>query len=145
MDRRLRNLTAVTTVKNVTVSSNFFKYNSATLFVHCRLNSATAHTGEIVGGIAGTLLFIIVVAVLILYRNWKYEQELDSLLWKVNYKDIEIKEKRDETVGANEEPAKCNSKVSACSERGRARILEEGLSFPCVHLPPFHRGRSVAQ
>lgn len=28
----------------------------------------------------------------ILYRNWKYEQELDSLLWKVDFRDIEIKE-----------------------------------------------------
>lgn len=33
-----------------------------------------------------------------LYRNWRYEQELDSLLWKVNYKDIEIKEAKDETA-----------------------------------------------
>ncbi|KAJ8909843.1 hypothetical protein NQ315_002849 [Exocentrus adspersus] len=27
-----------------------------------------------------------------LYRNWKYEQELDSLLWKVDFKDIQINE-----------------------------------------------------
>ncbi|XP_011145363.1 guanylate cyclase 32E [Harpegnathos saltator] len=70
-----------------------------------------SHTGEIVGGIVGGLAFIITAVVLILYRNWKYEQELDSLLWKVNYKDIQIKEqKKDEAAGANEAPAKCNSK-----------------------------------
>ncbi|KAH0955867.1 hypothetical protein HN011_006367 [Eciton burchellii] len=71
-----------------------------------------SHTGEIVGGIAGALLFISVLVVLILYRNWKYEQELDSLLWKVNYKDIEVKEKKDEAAIANETLAKCTSKQS---------------------------------
>ncbi|XP_029677827.1 guanylate cyclase 32E-like [Formica exsecta] len=69
-----------------------------------------SYTGEIVGGIAGALLLIIAAVVLILYRNWKYEQALDSLLWKVNYKDIQIKEQKDETVGANETSVKCNSK-----------------------------------
>ncbi|XP_014478817.1 PREDICTED: guanylate cyclase 32E isoform X2 [Dinoponera quadriceps] len=68
------------------------------------------HTGEIVGGIVGGLAFIITAVVLILYRNWKYEQELDSLLWKVNYKDIQIKEQKKDETGANEAPAKCNSK-----------------------------------
>lgn len=87
------------------------------------LDPVVAHTGEIVGGIVGGLAFIIAAVVLILYRNWKYEQELDSLLWKVNYKDIQIKEqKKDETAGANEAPAKCNSKVTARFDVA-ARIL----------------------
>ncbi|XP_017767017.1 PREDICTED: guanylate cyclase 32E-like [Eufriesea mexicana] len=72
----------------------------------------TSHTGEIVGGIAGGFLLIIVTVILVLYRNWKYEQELDSLLWKVNYKDIQIKEQKDEPEGANEAPTKCNSKTT---------------------------------
>lgn len=29
---------------------------------------------------------------LVLYRNWRYEQELDSLLWKVDYKEIQLHE-----------------------------------------------------
>lgn len=29
---------------------------------------------------------------LVLYRNWRYEQELDSLLWKVDYKEIQMHE-----------------------------------------------------
>ncbi|KAL0109405.1 hypothetical protein PUN28_014464 [Cardiocondyla obscurior] len=67
------------------------------------------HTGEIVGGIAGTLLLIIAAVVLILYRNWKYEQELDSLLWKINYKDIQIKEQKNESTRVSKTPAECNS------------------------------------
>jgi hypothetical protein len=48
-----------------------------------------AHTGEIAAGVAGGLLLILAVVLLVLYRNWRYEQELDSLLWKVDYKDIQ--------------------------------------------------------
>jgi len=124
MDRRSRNRTAVITVKNVTVSKlrqvNYIQSDviPATPFAHDRAQIPfAAYTGEIVGGIAGALLFISVLVVLILYRNWKYEQELDSLLWKVNYKDIEVKEKKDEAAVANEAPAKCNSKVSARGSR----------------------------
>ncbi|KAK2576984.1 hypothetical protein KPH14_011947 [Odynerus spinipes] len=69
------------------------------------------YTSEIVGGIVGSLLLIISAVILVLYRNWKYEQELDSLLWKVNYKDIQIKEPRDESAVSHEPPAKCNSKT----------------------------------
>ncbi|KAG5320428.1 GCY3E cyclase, partial [Pseudoatta argentina] len=63
-----------------------------------------SHTGKIIGGILGALLFIITVIILIFYKNWKYEQEIDSLLWKINYKDIEIKEyteKRTSQVSLN--------------------------------------------
>ncbi|XP_015431472.1 PREDICTED: guanylate cyclase 32E [Dufourea novaeangliae] len=79
---------------------------------HCGYHGekCTSHTGEIVGGIAGGFLLIITAVLLVLYRNWKYEQELDSLLWKVNYKDIQIKEQKDESAVVNEAPPKCNSK-----------------------------------
>ncbi|KAG5346626.1 GCY3E cyclase, partial [Acromyrmex charruanus] len=63
-----------------------------------------SHTGKIIGGILGALLFIITVIILIFYKNWKYEQEIDSLLWKINYKDIKIKEyteKRTSQVSLN--------------------------------------------
>lgn len=100
------------------------------------MDAIAAYTGEIMGGIAGTLLLIIAAVVLIFYRNWKYEQALDSLLWKVNYKDIQIKEQKDETIGTNETPA--NSKVIVClniAARSNTAILEEIFvpdSFPCA-------------
>lgn len=47
---------------------------------------------EITSGIAGGLSVVIIIISLVLYRNWKYEQELDSLLWKVDFKDIQINE-----------------------------------------------------
>ncbi|XP_025074947.1 guanylate cyclase 32E [Pogonomyrmex barbatus] len=86
-----------------------------------------SHTGEIVGGIAGALLLIIAAVALILYRNWKYEQELDSLLWKVNYKDIQIKEQKDEA--ANETPAKCNSKSSTIVRTSQVSLSSNPEDF----------------
>ena len=37
---------------------------------------------------SGVFLFVLLLVLFILYRNWMYEQELDSLLWKIDYKDI---------------------------------------------------------
>lgn len=45
---------------------------------------------EISGGIAGGILIVLLIMSLVIYRNWKYEQELDSLLWKVDFRDIQI-------------------------------------------------------
>lgn len=36
------------------------------------------------------MLLVVAVIGLIFYRNWRYEQELDSLLWKVDFRDIQI-------------------------------------------------------
>ncbi|XP_064595045.1 guanylate cyclase 32E-like [Liolophura sinensis] len=43
---------------------------------------------EIVGGCIGSILVIIIIVMTIAYRNWKYEQDLASLLWKIDVKDI---------------------------------------------------------
>lgn len=56
-----------------------------------------AYTGEILGGVAGAILLLLTAIAGVLYRNWRYEQELDSLLWKVNYKEIQIREEKDES------------------------------------------------
>lgn len=50
------------------------------------------HSAEIAAGIVGGATLVLAVTALLIYRNWKYEQELDSLLWKIEYKDIEITE-----------------------------------------------------
>lgn len=54
------------------------------------------HTGEITAAIAGGSLLLLGIVSLVLYRNWKYEQELDSLLWKVDYKEIQLHENEKE-------------------------------------------------
>lgn len=51
-----------------------------------------SYTGEIFSGVAAALLLIVTIVSLVLYRNWRYEQELDSLLWKIDFKDIQMHE-----------------------------------------------------
>ena len=45
---------------------------------------------EIVMGVAGGISVVLAVVVIVAYRNYKYEQELDSLLWKVDPKDLKV-------------------------------------------------------
>merc|ERR1740128_252895 len=51
-----------------------------------------SNTEEIVAGVVGGLVLFLATILLIIYRNWRYEQELDSVLWKIDYKDIQIPE-----------------------------------------------------
>lgn len=63
------------------------------------LEYISGHTGEITAAIAGGSLLLLGIVSLVLYRNWKYEQELDSLLWKVDYKEIQLHENEKENIG----------------------------------------------
>lgn len=62
----------------------------------------SGHTAEISGGVAGGVLLVLAVVALALYRNWRYEQELDSLLWKLDFRDIKITDEKESntTVGS---------------------------------------------
>lgn len=51
-----------------------------------------SYAREISAAIAGVVLLILTIVSLVLYRNWRYEQELDSLLWKIDYKEIQMHE-----------------------------------------------------
>lgn len=63
-----------------------------------------AHTVEITGGVAGGIILTMLIISLILYRNWRYEQELDSLLWKIDFRDIEINEEPNSNVVGGKVP-----------------------------------------
>eukprot|EP00106_Octopus_bimaculoides_P006081 XP_014773523.1 PREDICTED: uncharacterized protein LOC106871537 [Octopus bimaculoides] len=47
---------------------------------------------EIIGGVVGGIAVVIIVFLVVIYRNWKYEQDLASLLWKIDYKEITFRE-----------------------------------------------------
>lgn len=51
-----------------------------------------SYAREISATVAGVILLILTIVSLVLYRNWRYEQELDSLLWKIDFKDIQMHE-----------------------------------------------------
>ncbi|XP_044015462.1 guanylate cyclase 32E-like isoform X2 [Aphidius gifuensis] len=100
---------------------------------------------EIIGGIAGGFLLILMAIVLVLYRNWRYEQELDSLLWKVNYKDIQIKEEKEETV-QNDAIQKSNIKpVVRTSQVSLSSNPDADFRYSMIYTQiGFYRGRMFA-
>ncbi|ELU09058.1 hypothetical protein CAPTEDRAFT_121651 [Capitella teleta] len=49
------------------------------------------YTSQIVSGTIGGVLIVAIIAGVIAYRNWKYEQELASLLWKIEMKEVTLK------------------------------------------------------
>ncbi|XP_070503442.1 speract receptor [Chironomus tepperi] len=51
-----------------------------------------SYAKEITAAIAGIILLILTIVSLVLYRNWRYEQELDSLLWKIDFREIQMHE-----------------------------------------------------
>nr|XP_006817693.1 PREDICTED: speract receptor-like [Saccoglossus kowalevskii] len=62
------------------------------------------HTPKYVGGTMGGIFLILIIVVAVAYRNWKYEQALAGLLWKIDYREIIIK--GDGTLN------RCNSRMS---------------------------------
>lgn len=51
-----------------------------------------SYVREIILGIASFVLLVFTIIALVVYRNYRYEQELDSLLWKIDFKDIQMHE-----------------------------------------------------
>lgn len=61
---------------------------------------AETYTEEILTGVAGGLILIMSIVGFLVYRNWKYENELASLLWKIDFRDIEFKDHNVGNMGA---------------------------------------------
>ncbi|RUS90116.1 hypothetical protein EGW08_002158 [Elysia chlorotica] len=51
-----------------------------------------SHLKEIIGGIFGGIVLIAAVTSLLIYRNWRYEQEIAGLLWKIDASAIHCNE-----------------------------------------------------
>ncbi|CAH0406557.1 unnamed protein product [Chilo suppressalis] len=49
-----------------------------------------SHIGAWALGASGATLVLLALAALALYRGWRYEQELDSLLWKIDFRDLQL-------------------------------------------------------
>lgn len=48
------------------------------------------HIGAWALGASGGTLALLALAALALYRGWRYEQELDSLLWKIDFRELHL-------------------------------------------------------
>lgn len=45
---------------------------------------------EIIMGVVGGVVVVLSVVIILAYRSYKYEQELDSLLWKIDPTDLVV-------------------------------------------------------
>ncbi|KAJ0180454.1 hypothetical protein K1T71_003858 [Dendrolimus kikuchii] len=72
-----------------------------------RGEKCVSHIGAWALGASGGTLALLALAALALYRGWRYEQELDSLLWKIDFRDLHLPEeeqranKMNSSSGAN--------------------------------------------
>nr|XP_021189562.2 guanylate cyclase 32E isoform X1 [Helicoverpa armigera] len=57
-----------------------------------RGEKCVSHIGAWALGASGGTLALLALAALALYRGWRYEQELDSLLWKIDFRELHLPE-----------------------------------------------------
>ncbi|EEC02181.1 guanylate cyclase, putative [Ixodes scapularis] len=58
----------------------------------CGFHGEKCVTWKVVTGASGGIILLLLIVGFVVYRYWAYEQELDSLLWKVDFREIQINE-----------------------------------------------------
>ncbi|XP_041363434.1 receptor-type guanylate cyclase Gyc76C-like [Gigantopelta aegis] len=79
------------------------------------------HILEISSGVVGGIIFVVIVILLTIYRNWRYEQEIAGLLWKIDISHL----KTGHNILGESEKAKRGSRTTLCSQHS----FESRLSF----------------
>ncbi|CAH2232762.1 jg15507 [Pararge aegeria aegeria] len=125
-----------------------------------RGEKCVSHVGAWALGASGGTLALLALAALALYRGWRYEQELDSLLWKIDFRDLHLPDedqranKLNSSAGlnANSNNAIGNNEKSGGSTGG-ARSSQVSLSsnpdldfrYSAIFTEvAFYRGRLLA-
>lgn len=67
---------------------------------------------EICMAILATLLVFLMIFSSVTYRNWKYEQEIDGLLWKINRNDMGFEDDRFKTMTASRLSLNSNNSIT---------------------------------
>ncbi|KAI8435121.1 hypothetical protein MSG28_003502 [Choristoneura fumiferana] len=81
-----------------------------------RNEKCASHVGVWTLGAAGGALVLLILAALALYRGWRYEQELDSLLWKIDFRDLQLPDKEQ----------RANKLNSSATGNGNAMVIVSG-------------------
>lgn len=76
-----------------------------------------------------------------LYRNWRYEQELDSLLWKIDFKEVQIHESDKDGNEKKQTRVSANDKYLNGLERYSYKQL---FIFGCQSTHPLVRTSQVS-
>ncbi|XP_047528315.1 guanylate cyclase 32E isoform X1 [Vanessa atalanta] len=122
-----------------------------------RGEKCVSHVGAWALGASGGTLALLALAALALYRGWRYEQELDSLLWKIDFRDLHLPDEDQRTNKLNSSAGvNTNSNNAICNEKGStggARSSQVSLSsnpdldfrYSAIFTEvAFYRGRLLA-
>ncbi|GAB6020731.1 hypothetical protein CHUAL_003395 [Chamberlinius hualienensis] len=102
------------------------------------------YTSEIAAGVGGGVLFVLIFVTLAVYRNWKYEQELDNLLWKIDYKDVQVNEYTP-TNGSVEKPTKTNQSLIGTSQVSLSSNPDSDFRYSTIYTQiGTYKGRIFA-
>ncbi|XP_030024263.1 speract receptor isoform X1 [Manduca sexta] len=127
-----------------------------------RGEKCVSHIGAWALGASGGTLALLALAALALYRGWRYEQELDSLLWKIDFRDLHLPDdehrgnKLNSSAGANinsSNNAAGNNEKNGGGSTGGVRSSQVSLSsnpdldfrYSAIFTEvAFYRGRLLA-
>ncbi|XP_022091375.1 speract receptor-like [Acanthaster planci] len=80
---------------------------------YCQPKDEVLQPAQIAGIVVGSMLLIAIVIAAAIHRVWKYEQELASLLWRIDYNEIKFK-------GQDGSTTTMGSRVSIMTTESRA-------------------------
>ncbi|XP_038215184.1 speract receptor [Zerene cesonia] len=121
-----------------------------------RGEKCVSHIGAWALGASGGTLVLLALAALALYRGWRYEQELDSLLWKIDFRDLHLPDDEQRANKLNSSAGVNTNSSNAICEKGSiggARSSQVSLSsnpdldfrYSAIFTEvAFYRGRLLA-
>ncbi|CAH2074151.1 unnamed protein product, partial [Iphiclides podalirius] len=120
-----------------------------------RGEKCVSHVGAWALGASGGTLALLALAALALYRGWRYEQELDSLLWKIDFRDLHLPddEQNDNKLNSSAAVNASSNEKGGGGSTGGARSSQVSLSsnpdldfrYSAIFTEvAFYRGRLLA-
>ncbi|XP_070186172.1 guanylate cyclase 32E-like [Littorina saxatilis] len=92
---------------------------------------------EIALGVLGGVILVLAVIALVVYRNWRYEQEIDGLLWKIEFSCIQMSHSFSAGVD-NDKPQINSGAISIVSAESRNSYTQ------VFAQTGFYKGQTVA-
>ncbi|XP_033751446.1 receptor-type guanylate cyclase Gyc76C-like [Pecten maximus] len=96
------------------------------------------YTLEIIGGVLGGITMVAIIIASVVYRNWRYEQEIAGLLWKIPISEIHMP---NHSSSPHERRDSLSSKISLNSQQS----FDSRMSFTQIYTrTATYKGQMVA-
>ncbi|XP_041474147.1 speract receptor-like [Lytechinus variegatus] len=98
------------------------------------------YTLHIIGGVLAGIILLAAIIATIVYRNWRYEQALASLLWKVDYNELEFKSVcRGSRLSIATHDSRTSMYADPLSGRGQVFTRVGRYNHTLVAIKPVHK------